>query len=166
MAFTGAPILTNDMTITNDGFYPNVSVKEFIDAYRIPAQYDAPATQNGVLHSVINVNSQLVALKAACVALSYSTLLAYASAHSELINGSEVLISLYKKAVFCYAKAFLSQQFDTMNPIKADRTESPDSINPHEIWLREADNALAAMLQRVSVSVGNGGLSGFYAGLL
>jgi hypothetical protein len=137
-----------------------------MDAYRISALYDIPVTPSDVLHSVIGVNGLLVSLKRACIALGHTTLADYASAHSEQIDGEELLLALYKKAVFCYAKAILIQQFETINPIREDKPGQHDGRSTYETRLREADSALASMLLRLSVVVGNGSLDGFYDGRL
>ena len=39
MSFSGKPTTLVDLTIENDGFWPDLSVAEFQKSYRLPAEY-------------------------------------------------------------------------------------------------------------------------------
>jgi len=115
MSLTGKPALTTSADITNDGFWPTLSVGELMSKYRIPAEYADDTIIWGLTLALVNVNMALEPVKADIVALGFVSLTAYTTAHPHVINSNPLLDTLYKHAVFSRAKAGLLMQFNSMN---------------------------------------------------
>lgn len=166
MSFTNTSKLENDQFITNNGFYPNVLISHFITTYRIPSQYAIESTTEGLIQSIISINQVLIDIQATIISLGYNSLMDYALDNSDKIAGEEILISLYKKAVFSHAKAFLIKMFETMNPIKEDKAGSVDSIETYKTWLNESSTAIYLFKNKVNNIVEISTLSNTYVGLI
>jgi hypothetical protein len=148
MSLTGKPALTTAVAITNDGFWPNLTLAELMDNYRIPPEYADGVIKTGLTLSIINVNEKLAAVKAQLIADGYATLEAYTTAHSEPINSKQVLAELYKHAVFTRAKAGLLQQFNTLNRKPNAENAAKESDDTEAYWLDESQSAIAQFFKR------------------
>ena len=160
MSFTGKPQLTTNAPITNDGFWPLLVVGELVEKYRIPAEYDDGVISWGLSMGMIRVNQQLNPAKIQCLVPEiidtnfplptvYSSLEAYTSVHSEKVDDEEVLIRHYKNACYSMAKAFLLQQFNTMNRRTAADNNKKESPETEDYWLNQAQWSINAILKAI-----------------
>jgi len=107
MAFTGRPQTFLDSTLSNDGFFPILSLGDFQKIYRVPADRAQEAVEHQLKVARNLVNDTLVAEKAAWELDGYATLAAV-----DLGENSD-LVSYYLDAVYLKAKAELLHDFQT-----------------------------------------------------
>lgn len=127
MSFSGKPTTLVDQAIENDGFWPDLSVAEFQKGYRLPAEYLVELLADGLATARGEVNTDLAKRKAA---LQRAGVVSVATADPQVLPDPDFVLSTYKRAVYCRAKAYLLQQFATVNrrPEAANLAkESPDT---------------------------------------
>ncbi|WP_324029924.1 head completion protein [Pantoea sp. JZ2] len=106
--FSGTSIDFDDACLTNDGFWPDMSVKDFQSQRTIPADIDAATIRQALLTAAGEINDDLVK-----VAAKYQGD-GHASAESVPgveIDGENLLCARYRKAVYARAKADLMGEF-------------------------------------------------------
>jgi hypothetical protein len=148
MSLTGKPALTTAAAVTNDGFWPNLTLADLMNNYRIPSEYADGVIQTGLNLALINVNLKLASVKAKLVLDGYATLAAYTTAHPEALNGKQVLEELYKHAVYARAKAGLLMQFATINRRPQAENQAKEGDDMETYWLDESQAAIAEFFRR------------------
>ena len=149
MSLTGKPSLTTSSFFTNDGFWPDLNLGELMDRYRIPAEYADDTIQWGLTLAVVNVNLELEAVKFALIDLGYTTAEAYINAHPKPLNDSDAFLIQYTMAVFSYAKAYLLQQFNSMNRRANAENAAKEAPETERYWLDQSAKAIAQLFARV-----------------
>lgn len=144
MSLTGKPELANAQPLSNDGFWPNLQLGDLLADYRIPSEYADGVIKTGLIMAMIRVNEQLAPVKQALLDLDYDTLAAYSTANTRLIAGVDIMLTQYKHAVFCRAKAGLLQQFKTMNRRPQAENEARESEQTEQYWLDESQGCIKA----------------------
>jgi len=142
MSFTGKPSLANNIIITNDSFWLDLDLGEFLKNYRIPAEYTTDTISYGVKVAVLAVNPELEPVKNIMVHLGYANLEAYTVDYSELLDGEQTLVMRYKKAVFSHAKAYLLEQFNSMNRRKDAENAAKEAPETAEFWLNQSQREI------------------------
>lgn len=166
MSLTGKPQLTTNTPLANDGFWPDLVLAELLSKYRAPAEYADDTIQLGVMLAMINVNEALAAVRLSIEELTYDSLQAYCDANIELVNEEPVLIFRYKHAVFCRAKAFLLQQFNSMNRRPIAENAAKEAPETEQYWLDQSQAAIAALFAKVLPLESVSAQSGVYAALI
>ncbi|WP_460149437.1 head completion/stabilization protein [Pseudomonas sp. S3_E10] len=111
MSFSGKPNTLVELTIENDGFWPDVSVSEFQRGYRLPAEYLVELLTAELTTAMTEVNNDLAKLKARWQGLGVSNV---ESADTRILPERTFQAATYKRAVYCRAKASLLTQFVTI----------------------------------------------------
>ena len=142
MSLTGKPSLTTAAAFTNDGFWPDLSVGEFMSKYRIQTEYADETINWGLTLAVVNVNIDLEPCKAAAVLLGHASLVDYTTAFPEPINAMQVLVIHYLNAVYCMAKAQLLPQFNTMNRRAIAEAAGKESAETEQFWLDQSTKSV------------------------
>jgi hypothetical protein len=148
MSLTGKPALTTAAAVTNDGFWPNLTLADLMNNYRIPSEYADGVIQTGLSLALINVNQKLASVKAKLILDGYATLAAYTTAHPEALNGKQVLEELYKHAVYARAKAGLLMQFAAINRRPQAENQAKEGDDMETYWLDESQAAIAEFFRR------------------
>lgn len=112
MSFSGKPTTFVEQAIENDGFWPDLSVAEFQRGYRLPAEYLVDLLADGIAFAMGEVNQDLAKRKAAWQAAGIASV---ESADPTVLQERTFHVATYKRAVYCRAKAYLLQQFATVN---------------------------------------------------
>lgn len=120
MSFSGRPTTFIEQAIENDGFWPDLSVAEFQKGYRLPAEYLGELLAEGIAFAMGEVNVDLVKRKVAWQAAGVTSV---ESADPTVLPERTFHAATYKRAVYCRAKAYLLQQFATVN-----RRESAENL--------------------------------------
>jgi len=145
MSLTGKPSLTTPAPFANDGFWFDLDIGELMDKYRIPAEYADDTIKWGLTLALVNVNLDLEAVKFAIIALGYVTADAYVADNPVDLGDTDQLIVQYKHAVYANAKAWLLQQFNSLNRkpnAEAAAKEAPDT---EQYWLDQSQKAIAQL---------------------
>jgi hypothetical protein len=148
MSLTGKPALTTAAAVANDGFWPNLTLADLMNNYRIPSEYADGVIQTGLNMALINVNLKLANIKAKLVLDGYASLAAYTTAHPEALNGKQVLEELYKHAVYARAKAGLLMQFASVNRRPQAENQAKEGQDMETHWLDESQAAIAEFYRR------------------
>ncbi|WP_213132221.1 head completion/stabilization protein [Citrobacter sp. FP75] len=106
--FSGTPIDYQDATLTNDGFWPDLSLKEFQEQRSIPPDIDAGTVGQALITAAGEVNSKLQSVSDSNIGSGYATA---AAVPGIVIDGTNLLCGQYKKAVYALAKADLMGEF-------------------------------------------------------
>jgi Phage head completion protein (GPL) len=147
--YTGKPELTTMVDVENNGFFPDLAMADLVKTYRIPSEYDNDVIKNGLMLAMIEVNRQLAI--ATAVLADYQDLQSYCDANPEQIAGQDVLIIKYQEAVFCNAKAFLLQQFKTMNRKPEAENMAKEAPETEQYWIARSYAAINFILQRLGI---------------
>ena len=120
MSFSGNPTKFAERQIKNDGFWPDFSLAQFQEAYRLPGEYLVETLVDGLTTAMIEVNQDLARLKARWQAAGVSSV---EFADPTVLPERTFHVATYKRAVYCRAKANLLTQFATIT-----RRESAENI--------------------------------------
>lgn len=106
--FSGTSIDFDDAILTNDGFWPDLSVKDFQSQRTIPADIDAATIRQALLTAAGEINDDLVKVAAKYQGDGYTRAEAVPGVE---IDGENLLCARYRKAVYARAKADLMGEF-------------------------------------------------------
>lgn len=139
MSFSGKPTTFVDRPIPNDGFWPDLALAEFQAAYRLPAEFLTELLAEGVTQAMGEVNRDLAKRKAAWQAAGISNVEA---ADPLVLQERTFYAATYKRAVYCRAKAFLLQQFATVNRRDSAENLGKEAPEQHEVFLSYSQQAV------------------------
>lgn len=139
MSFSGKPTTFVDRLIPNDGFWPDLALAEFQAAYRLPAEFLTELLADGITNAMGEVNRDLAKRKAAWQAAGVSNVEA---ADTQVLPERAFYAATYKRAVYCRAKAYLLQQFATVNRRESAENLAKESIDTHEAFLAFSQQAV------------------------
>lgn len=148
MSFNALTDQTSTVTLPGDGWYPDLSVGEFQRLYRLPAEYAEALVADHLALARLWVIRQLGDWRAAREQAGYSTLAAVPVAG---LDGEAE--RLWKRAVYCHAKALLLGQFLTVDRRPDARNsdkEEPETADRFYAW---ANDAVADILGRGRITV-------------
>ena len=148
MSLTGKPSLTSASAFVNDGFWPDLSVATLMDKYRIPPEYADETIKWGLTLAMVNVNLDLEPVKAAIVALGYASLTAYNTVNSQQLNSEQVTVIHYQHAVYAYAKAFLLQQFNSLNRKPNSESAAKEAPETEQYWMDQSASAVQKLFAK------------------
>lgn len=99
--------------ITNDGFFPSISLTEFRNQARLDGTVTATRLKDAVIEAMASVNQELDSLKQ-----QYQTQGDFSQILCTQINGENLMVYRYRRAVTCLALANLYERYtsyDTTN---------------------------------------------------
>ena len=166
MSFSGKTALTTLAPMVNDGFWPDLAIAELIDGYRIPPEYADAVIITGLKLSAIRVNELLDDAKTEIKRLGHANFAAYASADPLQINNSPVVLECYKSAVFSRAKAFLLQQFNSLNRKPEAENAAKESRDTEVFWLDASQINIQMLIKRVLPNANTPSKAGVYVAML
>jgi hypothetical protein len=109
--FSGTPIDYQDEPLENNGFWPDLNLKDFQSQRTIPADIDPDTIAQALITAVTEVNAELEAVEAKHRASGYETA---AAVPGVKMGELRALCAQYTKAVFARAKADLMGEFATV----------------------------------------------------
>lgn len=146
-AFSGHTSAASSVVIRNDGFWPDVTVAEFQEIYRLPHEYAEKLLVDHLKLGVVWTNRQLVVWKRDMIMRGYGSLSSVPEDEQGGALGDETAALLhYKRAVFSYSKALLLPQFATINRREAAKNEARESEETTDTFLAYAEQAVADFL--------------------
>ncbi len=148
MSLTGNAPLTTAAPLTNDGFWPDISMSGLLDNYRIPSEYADGVIKTGLTLAMIRVNDQLKTVKKAIQDLGYNSLADYIAANPESIGGQDVLTLQYENAIYARAKAGLLKNFATIDRREKAVNEAKESPETEQYWLNESQASIKAFFDK------------------
>ncbi|WP_448649602.1 head completion/stabilization protein [Pseudomonas corrugata] len=148
MSFSGKPTTFVEQTIENDGFWPNLSVSEFQKGYRLPAEFLGDLLTDALAIAMVEVNKDLSAAKAALQNSGISNLTSVAGVETSSAWGFAHKAMLYKRAVYCRAKASALQQFATVTRRESAENTGKDAPEREDTFLALSQSAVRALQGR------------------
>jgi hypothetical protein len=145
MSFSGKPTTFVELTIENDGFWPNLSVSEFQKGYRLPAEFLGELLTDALSIAMVEVNADLAKLKARWQAVG---IINVESADSTLLPERALQAKLYKRAVYCRAKASALQQFPTVTRRESAENTGKEAPEREDTFLAFSQQAVRALQGR------------------
>lgn len=123
--FSGKPLDYQDEPLTNNGFWPDLNLKDFQAQRSLPADIDADTISQALLAAVAEVNAELENVEASWKAKGH---MLAADVPGVKMGGLNSLCAQYMKAVFARAKADLlgsSPLSGDVKPIQGRRVWKP-----------------------------------------
>jgi len=148
MSFTGKSNATSTTIVSNDGWWPDMAVADFQERYRMPRDYVEPVLVDGLQIAMAWANEQLVGWRSAHPAAA-----SLEAVDAPQLGGEPLPLLHYRRAVFSYAKAYLLQQFPTINRRDAAGNEARESEETEGTFLEYAQQAVAALRGESLVTV-------------
>lgn len=142
MSFSGKTATVVDQTIENNGFWPELSLAEYQKAYRLPGEYLSDTLVTHLNIAMGEVNQDLARLMASWQGLGITEV---ANADSQLLPERAYKVTLYKRAVYCRAKATALTDFATVTRREvAENTgkEAPERADTYLAFSQQAVRAL------------------------
>lgn len=142
MSFSGKSTTVVDQTIENNGFWPNLSLAEYMKAYRLPGEYLSEVLVTQLELAMVEVNNDLARLMERWKTFGIS---AVANADPILLEERTFKVKLYKRAVYCRAKATALTDFATVSRREvAENTgkEAPERAETYQAFSSQAVRAL------------------------
>lgn len=105
MSFIAQSPQEENIIISNDGFFPDLSVDEFRDLHRVNSDYGNASIESRIKLAIATINQSLANFKAEKI--TFNTLENYES------HGNLAATDQYKAAVYYHAKAKLLTDYQT-----------------------------------------------------
>lgn len=145
MSFSGKPTTFVEQAIENDGFWPNLSLSEFQKEQRLPAEHLVELLADALFTAMAEVNKDLARCKARWQNAGINQV---ESADSLLLPERTFKTRLYKRAVYCRAKASLLPQFATVTRRESAENTGKEAPERAETFLAFSQQAVRALQGR------------------
>lgn len=146
--FSGKPLDYQDEPLTNNGFWPDLNLKDFQAQRSLPADIDADTISQALLAAVAEVNAELENVEASWKAKGHTLA---ADVPGVSMGGLNSLCAQYMKSVFARAKADLLGEFATVG--RRETHPGQESMETRAGLLAEASVVIRRMkgLKRATV---------------
>ncbi|WP_282362907.1 head completion/stabilization protein [Pseudomonas sp. PS01297] len=148
MSFSGNPTTFVERQIENDGFWPDLSLTEFQKAYRLPGEYLVETLVVGLISAMTEVNEDLARVKDTLLAAGLSNLETAAGVSTPAEWAYAHKVELYKRAVYCRAKANLLTQFATITRRESAENTGKEAPERAETFLAFSQAAVRSLQGR------------------
>ncbi|MEW5508174.1 head completion/stabilization protein [Pseudomonas antarctica] len=148
MSFSGKPSTFVELTIENDGFWPDLSVSEFQKEQRLPAEYLVELLADTLKSAMFEVNTDLARVKAALQAAGIPNLQAVAGVATPAAWAYAHKVTLYKRAVYSRAKGNSLPQFATVTRRESAENTGKEAPERAETFLAFSQQAVRALQGR------------------
>ena len=148
MSFSGKPTTFVEHAIENDGFWPNLSVAEFQKGYRLPAEFLGDLLTDALGIAMFEVNTDLAAVKAVLQDSGVSELVSVTGIATPTAWAYAHKAMLYKRAVYCRAKASALQQFPTVTRRESAENTGKEAPEREDTFLAFSQQAVRALQGR------------------
>lgn len=163
MSFSGKPTTFVEQMIENDGFWPDLSVAEFQKGYRLPAEYLVDMLAADLTMAMVEVNADLVDLKKSWQAQGiYSVEIPDPSrltdeptliqTDQDLLPDNVLKLKIYRRAVYCRAKASALQQFATVTRRESAENTGKEAPERESTFLAFSQSAVRALQGRSRIT--------------
>ncbi|MBR8314240.1 head completion/stabilization protein [Burkholderia dolosa] len=155
MSFVSTPPLSQPSEtpappITNDAFYPDVSLEHARDTMRLDGTVTDARLRHELLAAIASVNDELRAARSAWREAGITRL---ADVPADQLDGESVLLQHYRRAVYCLAKATLIERYRDYDTT-GDGARRADELEPQSDELRrDARWAISDIVGRPRVTV-------------
>lgn len=126
-----SPTVIDDETISNNGFFPDISLSEIRNAMRIDGTVTNDRLKHSALNAISTVNKDLKKYRMEIQAEGYADFYSYQISQydSEMLNGEPIKIYLYKRAVYCLTVANLYERYRGYDSTKQGNDKAEQLID-------------------------------------
>lgn len=149
MSFSGKSTTVVDQTIENNGFWPDISLAEYQKAYRLPDDYLGEVLVTQLELAIGEVNNDLQRLQKAWQQLGITEV---ATADPLLLEERTFKVKLYKRAVFCRAKATALTDFATVTRREVAENTGKEAPERADTFLAFSQQAVRALQGRSRIT--------------
>ncbi|AKV07190.1 head completion/stabilization protein [Pseudomonas fluorescens NCIMB 11764] len=129
--------------ITNDGFWPDIDVVHLRTSIRLDGSITDARIEVVTVNALIQVNSELAAVKSGHVANGYTTIGAVPAFE---VNGESHLIHLYRRSIYCGVGAELAERYRSYDS-SVEGNKNADELTPSvDEYRRDARFAIRDLL--------------------
>ncbi|WP_300674101.1 head completion/stabilization protein [Desulfoluna sp.] len=154
MSFTAfADELPKGTMIQNAGFWPDIDLAAFQEAYRLPGEYREAMLADRLRLGMLWANGELADFRAAQATAGIERLAEVPVDDGEMLGDIHPKVLQYTRAVCCHAKALLLADYATMmrkSDAQSDAKEAPETADR---WFRSALEALATVRGSMTIFV-------------
>ncbi len=129
-------------TISNNGFFPDINVQDYVNQYRIPQELPDATIVNHLVISMGDANQELECYKYFMTKKGYKTL---AEVPADKINEVSIKVTNYIRAVSCYAKAWALKEMQTLDRRKDADNLAKTSDETEATYRQFAEQAIKAV---------------------
>ena len=143
MSFSAVSKGLSPLIVSGDGWWPDLPVADFQQTYRLPQEYADVLLQDHLELAALWAQRQLEEWRQQ----------REVEGSADLASVPKGALRLYRRAVFCHAKALLLPQFSTVErreAAKNDAKESPETYRQFYAW---AQDAIADILGRTRADI-------------
>lgn len=138
--FNGRTQDYDDTTITNSGFWSDITIDEFQKQRGIPLQIPVEMVKTALIAAMQGINLDLAEVEASYRKRAVNSAREISAQH---IDGENYAESLYKKAVFARAKAELLPEFNTLSGREIHKNR--EYVDEQKSLLAEATHAIRTL---------------------
>lgn len=140
---------TTTLVLPGDGWWPGLELAEFLELYRLPAEYAEALMADHLDLARIWVNRRLASWRATLEAQGVSGEELKQRPFHGVPGGT---LRLYKRAVYCRAKGMLLPQFASIERREAAKNDAKDAPETAERFLALAEEAVATLTGKTFIS--------------
>jgi Phage head completion protein (GPL) len=144
MSFTGKPQTFLETELENDGFFPDISLGELQEVYRVPAEYKQELVEHHTRQAMDDCNEQLLVKKTEWIEEGFESLEDVSDAE---LGGKPVKIEQYKRAVFNRAMGLMILSFATLNRRAEAENLAKESDDTFQHYMAESRRSIRRILQ-------------------
>lgn len=133
-------INATEYLISNNGFFPDISLNEVRTAMRADGTISEIRLKNAVIEAIATVNQELAPLRQQAKVSSLESLKA------DEIDGEHLYVWRYKRAVFCLAMANLYERYRSFDSTKDGVEKAEQYENSVDDLRRDARFAIRDLL--------------------
>ncbi len=149
MSFSGKSTTVVEQTIENNGFWPDLSLAEYMKAYRLPGDYLSDVLVTQLELAVGEVNTDLKKLMASWKSIGITEV---ATADPLLLEERAYKVKLYKRAVYCRAKATALTDYATVTRREVAENTGKEAPERAETYLAFSQQAVRALQGRSRIT--------------
>ncbi len=147
MSWSGYEPATLTEELTNNGFFPDLSLGDFIRDYRIPIEYEKESLVHHLTMAMLDVNKQLSSRVKSWTASGAHEL---AEVEQETMGEVKALVEHYKRACFASAKARMLKLFESMVQKAEAENSAKSSDDTYQYWKGVCQISLAELKGKAS----------------
>ncbi|EKN3681968.1 head completion/stabilization protein [Yersinia enterocolitica] len=134
-----------DVTIASAAFWPEISLNHMRKVMRLDGNVTTERLKEAVIEAISNTNGQLRAWRSEQEAAGVMTL---EDVEAEEVAGESIRVQRYRRAVYCHAKANLTERYRDMDTT-GDGNKRADALDPQitDLW-RDARWAISDVQNR------------------
>lgn len=134
---------TADLSITNDGFWPNIDGDDLRAAQRIETAVTNERLKAAIVAAIIASNRELVSLKARYLGEGHATL---ADVPAAAIGGESPLVATYRRAIYSATSAEVAERYRTYDATNSGTDKADEERTTIDDYRRDARFALRDLL--------------------